>query len=71
MRGHALFFASDDEIGKDRDNRTVHGHGNGNLFQRNAIEKDFHVLDGVDRHAGLADIAFHARVIAVIAAVGG
>jgi hypothetical protein len=41
------------------------------LVERNAVEQDLHVLDRVDRHAGLADIARHARVVAVVAAVGG
>ncbi len=36
----------------------------------NAVEQDLHVLDGVDGHAGLADIADDARVVGVVAAVG-
>ena len=68
---HALFFACDDETGEDWDNRAVHGHGNGDFLKRNAVEKDFHVLDGIDCHACFADITFHSRMVAVIAAVGG
>ena len=30
-----------------------------------------HVVDGIDRHAGHADVAAHARVVAVVAAMGG
>src|SRR3546814_15641511 len=41
------------------------------LVEWNAIEQDLHVVDRVDRDAGLADIARHAGMIAVIAAMGG
>ena len=41
------------------------------LLERDAVEEDLHVLDRVDRHAGLADVADHARVVGVVAAVGG
>jgi hypothetical protein len=34
------------------------------------VEQDLHVLDRVDRHAGLADVAGHARMVGVVAAVG-
>ena len=36
-----------------------------------AVEQRAHVVDGIDRHAGHADVAAHARVVAVVAAVGG
>ena len=54
-----------------RQHRAIHGHGDAHAVERNAVEQDFHVLDGIDRHAGLADIAFDPRMIAVIAAMGG
>src|SRR5690606_36721740 len=41
------------------------------LVERNAVEQDLHVLDRVDRHAGLADVAGHARMVGIVAAVGG
>jgi DNA-binding GntR family transcriptional regulator len=41
------------------------------LVQRDAVEQDLHVLHAVDGHAGLAHVAGHARVVAVVAAVGG
>ena len=41
------------------------------LVERNAVEQDLHVLDAVDGDAGLADIADDARMVAVIAAMGG
>ncbi len=70
-RGHALLLAGDDEHGEHRQHRAVHGHRHGHLVERNAVEQDLHVLDGVDRDAGLADIADDARMVAVIAAMGG
>ena len=39
--------------------------------ERNAVEQQFHVLDAVDRDARLADVAGDARMVAVVAAVGG
>ena len=50
---------------------TVHGHGHGHLLQRYAIEENLHVFDGIDRNTGLTDIAYHSRVIRVVAAMGG
>ena len=43
----------------------------GDPVERDAVEEDLHVLDRVDRHAGLADVALDAGVVGVIAAVGG
>ena len=39
--------------------------------ERDAVEQRAHVVDGIDRHAGHADVAAHARMVAVVAAVGG
>ena len=41
------------------------------LVERDAVEEDLHVLDGVDGDAGLADVADDPRVVAVVAAVRG
>jgi hypothetical protein len=41
------------------------------ISPKDAVEQDLHVLDAVDGHARLADIAHHAGVVAVIAAMGG
>src|SRR5690606_27113812 len=57
--------------GEDRNDRAIHGHGNRDLFERDTVEQDFHVLNRVDRNARLANVTFHARMIAVIAAMGG
>ena len=64
--GHPLLLARDNKERQNRDHRAVHRHGNGHFIQRNPVEQDLHILDAVDRHARLADIADDARVIAVI-----
>jgi hypothetical protein len=68
---HALFFRRHHVTGEDGQHRTVHGHRDRDLVQRNAVEQDLHVLHRVDRHAGLADVTRHPRVIRVVAAMGG
>jgi hypothetical protein len=49
----------------------IHGHGDANFVQRNLVEQHLHVLDRIDRHAGLAHVAGHAGMVAVIAPVRG
>ena len=67
----AGFFGGDDVEGEAGQDGAVHRHRHAHLVERDAIEQDLHVLDRIDRHAGLADIARHARMVAVIAAMGG
>ena len=67
----ALLLAGHDEAGQHGEHRAVHRHRHGHLLEGDAVEEDLHVLDGVDRHAGLADVADHPRVVGVVAAVGG
>ena len=69
LRRNALLFARDDEIRQDGNDRAVHRHRHAHLVERDSVEQDFHVLNAVDRHAGFADIARHARMIAVVAAM--
>ena len=64
-----LLLASHDEIRQNRDHRPVHGHRDRHLVQRDAVKQDFHILDGIDGHASLADVPFYAGVVAVIATV--
>ncbi len=71
LRGHALFLGGDDEAGHDRQDGAVHGHRHAHLIERDAVEQDLHVLDGIDGDAGLADIADDPGMIGVIAAMGG
>ena len=66
---HALFLASHDEQRKDRQHRPVHGHRDRHLLQRDPVEEGPHVVDAVDRHAGLADVTGNPGMIRVVAAV--
>ena len=68
---HALLLGRHHVAGQDRQHRAVHRHGHAHLVQRDAVEQDLHVLDRVDGHAGLADVAGDARMVAVVAAVRG
>ena len=68
---NALLLARDDVAREHRQHAAVHGHRDGDLVERDAVEEDLHVLDRVDRHARLADVAEDARMVAVVAAVGG
>ena len=71
LRRHALLLGGDDVERQDRQHRAVHGHRHAHLVERDAGEQDAHVEDRVDRDAGHADVAGDARVVAVVAAVGG
>lgn len=66
-----LFLGRDDVAREHRQHRSVHGHRDADLVERDLVEQDLHVLHAVDRHAGLADVAGHARMVAVVAAVRG
>src|SRR5581483_10635711 len=68
---HALLLTRDDEAREDRQDGAVHRHRHRHLVERYAVEDDLHVLDRIDRDARLPDVADDARVIAVVAAVGG
>ena len=70
-RRHALLLAGDDEQRQHGQHRAVHGHRHGHVGEVDAVEQRAHVVDGIDRHAGHADVAAHARMVAVVAAVGG
>ena len=67
---HALLFRRDDEERENRQHRAVHGHRHGHLIERNAVEQRAHVIDRVDRDARHADVAHHARMVGIIAAMG-
>ena len=67
---HALFLCGNDVHGQHWQHGAVHGHGDGDCIQRNAVEQDLHVFHGIDGDAGLADVAGDARVVGVVAAVG-
>ncbi len=71
FRWNALFLRGHDEEGHDGQHGAVHGHAHAHLVQRDAVEENLHVLHAADGHTGLAHIALHTRVIAVVAAVRG
>ena len=66
----ALFQSGLDVEGEHRQHRAVHGHRDRDLGEVYLVEEYLHVFDRVDRHAGLTDIADHARVVGVVTAVG-
>ena len=70
-RRHALLLGGDDVERHDRKNRTVHGHRDRHLVQRDLVEEDLHVLDRIDRDTRLADVADDALVVRVVAAMRG
>ena len=71
FRRHALLLAGDDEEGKHREHRAVHGHRHRHLVERDVVEQGAHVVDRVDGDARHADIAGDARMVGVVAAMGG
>ena len=66
----ALLLTRHDEARQHGHDRAVHRHRDRHLIERDLVEEDLHVLDGVDRDAGLADVARHARMVRVVAAMG-
>ena len=71
FRRHALLLGGDDIERKHRQHGAVHGHRHRHLIERNAGEQRAHVVDRVDGDARHADVAGNARMIAVVAAMGG
>ena len=62
--------AASDVEREDRQHGAVHRHRHAHLVERDVVEQLAHVEDRVDGHAGHADVAGDARVVAVVAAVG-
>src|SRR5690606_2590814 len=71
LRRHPLLLGGHDVERQDRQHGAVHGHGHRHAVQRDAVEELAHVVDRVDRHPGHAYVAGDARVVGVVAAVGG
>ena len=67
----ALFHGRHNVESHHRKHRPVHGHADRHTVERDAVEQDFHVFHRVDGHTGFAHIAFDARVVGVVAAMGG
>ena len=68
---YALLLAGNDEEGHDRQHRAVHRHADRHLIEWDSVEQQFHILDRVDRHARHSDVTGDARIVAVVATVGG
>ena len=71
LRGHPLLLGRHDVERQYGQHGAVHGHRHAHLVQRDAVEELAHVVDGVDRHPGHADVAGHPRVVGVVAPVRG
>ena len=70
LRADPLLLRRHDVGGEHRQHRPVHGHGDADIAQGNAVEEALHVLHGVDGDARLAHVAAHPGVVAVVAPVG-
>src|SRR5690348_11503589 len=68
---HALLLGGDDVEREHGQHRAIHRHRYTHLVKWNAREERTHVVDRVDRDARHPDIASYARMVAVVAAVGG
>ena len=66
-----LFFGNGDVEAEKDCGGGVDGHGSGNFFERNAIEKSFHVFERIDSDADFADFAESERVVGVHADLRG
>ncbi len=71
FRRHALLFGGGDIERQHREHGAVHGHRHRHLIERNAGKQRAHVVDRIDGDARHADVAGDARMIAVVAAMGG
>ena len=71
FRRHALLLGRDDVERQHRQHGAVHGHRHRHLVERNAGKQRAHVVDRVDGDARHADVAGDARMVAVVAAMGG
>ena len=67
----ALLLGGDHVPREHGEHRAVHGHRHRHAVERDRVEQHLHVLDRVDGHAGLADVADDTGMVAVVAAVRG
>ena len=66
-----LLLGRDDVEREHGQHGPVHGHRHAHPVERDAGEQGAHVVDRVDRHPRHADVAGDARVVGIVAAVGG
>ena len=71
LRRHALFLRGDHVEREDRKHRTVHRHRDRHRGQVDTVEQLAHIENGIDCHTCHSDVARDARVVGVVAAVGG
>ena len=71
VQRNALFLTRNNIHGEHGNDRAVHRHRHAHFIERYSVEQDFHILDRINRHARLADIAFYARMVTIITAVRG
>src|SRR6266436_887111 len=71
LQAGALAFRDGYVQAEEDGGRCVDGHGGGNSFEGVAVEKSFHVFEGIDGHADFADFAEGERVVGVHADLRG
>ena len=67
----ALFFGDGDVEAEQNRGGGVDGHRGGDFFERDAVEKSFHVFERIDGDADFADFAESERMVGVHADLRG
>src|SRR5215469_7327939 len=67
----ALFLRHSNIKTEKNRGRRVDGHGSGDFYERDAVEKHFHVFEGIDGHPDFADFAERERMVGVQADLRG
>ena len=65
--GNALLFCDELVEQEEQRRRRVDRHRGRDLTEWDRVEEELHVRNGVDRHAGAADLSDRARVVRVVA----
>ena len=68
--GYALLFSYGNVHAEQDGSGGVDGHGGGNLVQRDAVEKDFHIRQRVNGHADFTDFTETHAGVGVVAHLG-
>src|ERR1035438_6891451 len=68
---YSLLFGGDNIERHNRQHGAIHRHGHRHLIERNLIEQELHVENGIDSHAGVANISGDALVVGVVSAMRG
>ena len=67
---HALLLSHCNVHSQQYGSRSIDSHGSRNLAQVNLVKEDFHISQGVDSNAYLANLALRDRIIRVITNLG-